>query len=117
MAISFPDLTGSKEVAAEDGFVKAKTLADEILALDTALNGVEDPELKEQRDLLYANTTSNWLMRCMKKGFNSWLNDYVAKKTQTQSEIDHQDNSEAVQDTQNEDAVDRGEVNDIVDGL
>jgi len=117
MAISFPDLTGSKEVAANDGFAKVKTLADEILALDTELNGVEDPYLRQQRDLLYANTVSDWLMRCMKLGFNEWLNGYVGKKTQTQGDIDNKNNQDAVQDTQGEDATDREEVNDIVDEL
>ena len=117
MAISFPDLTGDKEVAANDGFAKAKTLADEILALDTELNGVEDPDLREQRDLLYANTVDQWLMRCMKLGFNDWLNGYVGKKTQTQSEIDFKDNRTAMDETHVEDATDREEVNDIVDEL
>ena len=117
MAIDLGELTGNAEQKALDGHAKIKELSGEILALDIELNGVEDPEKRAAHDIIMAMTVETFLQKCMKRGFNDWLNDFVAIKTQTQTEIDHQDNSEAVQDTQNEDAVDRGEVNDIVDGL
>jgi len=117
MAIDLGELTGTKEVAANDGFARAKVLSAEILALDTDLRGEEDPAIRQEHDLLHANTVRKFLLRGMKRGFKDWLENYVRWKGDLLKAIDEREAAEDIAGTADDIIAEEGEVGGIIDDL
>lgn len=117
MAIDLGELTGSNEQAAINGLDKARALIAEVLALDTQLNGVEDPQLRAEHDAIQGFTEAQALRRAMRRGFIQWLRDTAARKHQLQTEL-NQLNSNAAEDTAQQDAAgDEGDIRGIEDDI